>query len=267
MAIESTIVNIRQSLNKTLKDIKSIESYIFELQYSLDVALAKQKEIQKEYNYTLYEIKRWTRRAELAFINEKEDLVRVAILRKKHFIYQQQRIQKQMKDNENEIKLLNKQIAVWENEISKNIIVENENRNLQERLSKLELQVSYLQNEISNIAIRLTQAHSFSLYPIDYKKHLLNNNQPWDVKKMSALEKMEATIREIEQEQEIFERESLILDEQLAALEASSNVDNELTTIKEQLASASINTDYWDTRDSSVLDAELEELKSQLNDD
>lgn len=85
MAIESTIINISQSLSKALKDIKSIESYIFDLRHSLNIALTKQKEAEKEYSYTLYEIKRWMRRAELAFINEKEDLVPVAILRKKTF--------------------------------------------------------------------------------------------------------------------------------------------------------------------------------------
>ncbi len=192
MAIEATIVNLRQSLSKALKDIKSIESYIFDLRHSLNVALIKQQETEKEYNHTLYEIKRWTRRAELAFINEKKDLVRVAILRKKHFLYQQQRINKQIKDNDNAIKLLTKQIAVWENEITRNIISEDKNTNLKQRLFKLELQVSYLQNEISDIAIRLGQSHSFSLPSEEH--------QLYQTKKMSVFEQLEVKLRELEQE-------------------------------------------------------------------
>ncbi|MDJ0744928.1 MAG: hypothetical protein QNJ32_16420 [Xenococcaceae cyanobacterium MO_167.B27] len=227
MGIEATIVNLSQSLSKALKDIKSIESYIFELRHSLNVALTKQKETEQEYNYTLYEIKGWTRRAELAFVNEKEDLVRVAILRKKHFIHQKQRIKKQIEDNDNAIKSLMKQVSVWENEMSRNIINEDKNTNLKERLSKLELKVGYLQNEIGDIVIRLSQTYSFPLHSIEYKAQLLDDNQLYSTKKMSALEKMEAKIREIEQESEfIVESESMSLQEQLSALEASNDVDD-----------------------------------------
>lgn len=229
MAIETTIVNLSNSLSDALTDIKSIETYIFDLRNSLNVALTRKKKIEKEYNYTLYEIKRWTRRAELAFINEKEDLVRVAIIRKKHFIYQEQKIKKQIEDSNNQINLLTKRITIWENEVSRNIITENKNISLEDRLSKLEIQLSHIQNEISDIATILCKSHSCSLYSDNY--------QFYHTKKMSVFDKLEVKVRELEREQEfIVELEGMSIEEQLNLYEFSSiDIDVELQELRAQL--------------------------------
>lgn len=136
---------------------------------------------------------------------------------------------------------------------------------MKKRLSKLELQVSYLQNEISNIAIRLNQSHSFSLYS--------EAHQLYHTKKISVFDQLEAKVRELEREEEIVGLESINLQEQLATLEASSGVNDELTAIKIQLTGDSINqislsaanNSATISKDSAV-DAELEELRAQLND-
>lgn len=227
MTIDATIINLRQSLSKALKDIKTIESYISELRHSLNIALIQKKEIEKKYNYTLYEIKRWTRRAELAFINEKEDLVRVAILRKKHFIYQEQKIKKQIEDSNSNVELLNKKISVWESEIEKNIIIKDESKTLKDCLSQLEIQFSYLQKEIEDIAARLCKFNPSSLYSDDY--------QFYNTEKMSVFEKLELKLKELEREQEfIVELEDMSIEEQVNTLE-SSNIDYELQQLRAQL--------------------------------
>jgi phage shock protein A len=90
---------------------------------------------------------------------------------------------------------------------------------------------------------------------------------------MGAFERMEEKVMQIEAESETAaELGGVGIEQQFAALEAGSGVDDELAAMKAQLSGASPQQEALPAADTStstpkdaVIDAELEELRSQLD--
>jgi len=212
------------------RNIKELETTIARLRQSIIKASSEKKRVQEKYDYSVSEIARWEKRAWLAVSANNDYLAKEALLRKQYF-----------KKNATELEI---QIKLDQNT---GII-----NNLRHKLTALETRV---------IELKTLEARQYS----SKAQKLLQTSMSNTSSAMIAFERMEEKIKLIEAESELAKKLGGVnIEQEFAALNTSSNTDDELVIIKEQLIEGFSNSAEYISDD--VIDAELDELRAQLND-
>jgi len=240
--------NINDLVSKAEDPEKVLEQAVVDMQEDLVQlrqavarAIATQKRTEQQYNKNQQEANTWQQRAQLALSKGDENLAREALVRKKSFA-----------DTASNLKLqLDQQTANVEG--------------LKRNLIALESKISEAKTKKDMLKARANAAKA--------QKQLQETIGGIDTSSaMGAFERMEDKVMQLEAEsQSVAELGGVGLEQQFAQLEASSGVEDELAAMKAQISGASPETkslpseSKTSTPKDAVIDAELEELRSQLN--
>ena len=216
---------------------------LVQLRQAVARAIASQKRTEQQYNKNQQEANTWQKRAQLALSKGDENLAREALTRKKSFNDTAATLKIQLDQQTNNVETLKRNLIGLESKISE---AKTKKDMLKARANAAKAQ-KQLQETIGGIDTSSA---------------------------MGAFERMEDKVMQLEAESEsAAQLGGMGLEQQFAQLEAGSDVDDELAAMKAQLSGGSINQEALPAGDSSAatpkdagIDAELEELRKQLND-
>jgi phage shock protein A len=206
-------------------------------------AIASQKRTEQQYEKNQIEASKWQDRAQLALTKGEEDLAREALMKKKTYAETAATLKAQLDSQSQQVSSLRKNLAALEGKISE---AKTKKDMLKARLSAAKAN-QQLQNTISNISTSSAT---------------------------SAFERMEDKVLQMEAvSQSAGELAGMGEEVKWASLEAGTDIEDELATMKAQLSGRPQATTALPPSDkasasssSSVVDAELEELRRQLRD-
>jgi phage shock protein A len=212
---------------------------LVQLRQAVAQAIATQKRSEQQYNQAQSQANQWQQRAQLALQKGDENLAREALVRKKTHADTAATIKAQLDPQSGQVETLKRNLIQLESKISE---AKTKKNMLKARLQSAKAQEK-LQNTIGS----------------------LNTNSS-----MAAFDRMEEKVLEIEaRSQAAGELAGADLESQFAKLEAGGDVDDELMAMKAQLAGGSVSQPQLGaskSQSNDVVDAELEELRSQLKD-
>jgi len=245
--------NLNDLVSKAEDPEKMLEQAILEMQEDLvqlrqgvAQAIAAQKRTEKQYNDAQNEINKWQRNAQLALQKGDENLARQALERKKTFT-----------ESGNALKASLEQQTAQVESLKRNLI-------------QLESKISEAKTKKEMLKARITAAKAQE--QLEGMVRGMNTSSA-----MAAFERMEEKVLMQESAAELAGSD---LEHQFAALESSSDVDDELAALKASLAPANppnqqalppqestTNTQQANTSTSNneVVDAELEALGKQID--
>ncbi|AFY37289.1 phage shock protein A, PspA [[Leptolyngbya] sp. PCC 7376] len=227
--------------------VQDMGENLVQLRQSVARAIAAQKKTEQQYNKNQIEATNWQKRAELAIGKGDEALAREALVRKKTFADTAATLQQQLAQQTQQVDTLKENLIALESKIQE---AKTKKDMLKARANAAKANAQ-LQNTMNNIDTSSA---------------------------MGAFERMEDKIMELEaQSESINVLGSSNLEQQFAALEASSSVDDELAMLKaaQNPTPALTGTETADTpsepqdstaaeADFSEVDAELEALRAQM---
>jgi phage shock protein A len=242
--------NINDLVSKAEDPEKVLEQAVVDMQEDLVQlrqavarAIATQKRTEQQYNKNQSEANSWQQRAQLALSKGDENLAREALVRKKSFSDTATSLKTQLDMQSNQVVSLKRNLIALESKISE---AKTKKDMLKARANAAKAQ-KQLQESMNNIGTSSA---------------------------MGAFERMEDKVMQIEAESETAaELVGSGIEQQFAALEAGSGVDDELAAMKAQLSGASpetpilpaAETPTTTTPNDAIIDAELDELRSQLD--
>lgn len=241
--------NINDLVSKAEDPEKVLEQAVIDMQEDLVQlrqavarSIATQKRTEQQYNKNQSEANTWQQRAQLALSKGDENLAREALVRKKSFAETAASIKAQLDQQSNTVTTLKRNLIALESKISE---AKTKKDMLKARASAAKAN-KQLQDSVNNIGTSSA---------------------------MGAFERMEDKVMQIEAESEAsFELGGTGLEQQFASLEAGSGVDDELAAMKAgMLGGTSAETPKLEAAEpaaapqDSVIDAELDELRSQLD--
>ncbi|PLZ85070.1 hypothetical protein CEN45_03445 [Fischerella thermalis CCMEE 5198] len=249
--------NLNDLVSKAEDPEKMLEQAILEMQEDLvqlrqgvAQAIAAQKRTEKQYNDAQNEINKWQRNAQLALQKGDENLARQALERKKTFT-----------ESGNALKASLEQQTTQVESLKRNLI-------------QLESKISEAKTKKEMLKARITAAKAQE--QLEGMVRGMNTSSA-----MAAFERMEEKVLMQEaRAQSAAELAGSDLERQFAALESSSDIDDELAALKASLAPANppnqqalppqestTNTQQANTSTSNneVVDAELEALRKQID--
>ena len=240
--------NINDLVSKAEDPEKVLEQAVIDMQEDLVQlrqavarAIATQKRTEQQYNKNQQEANTWQQRAQLALSKGDENLAREALVRKKSFGDTASNLKLQLDQQSANVETLKRNLIALESKISE---AKTKKDMLKARANAAKAQ-KQLQETIGGIDTSSA---------------------------MGAFERMEDKVMQLEAESEsVAELGGVGLEQQFAQLEASSGVEDELAAMKAQLSGTSPETkslpseNQTSTPKDAVIDAELEELRSQLN--
>ena len=239
--------NINDLVSKAEDPEKVLEQAVIDMQEDLVQmrqavarSIATQKRTEQQYNKNQAEANTWQQRAQLALSKGDENLAREALVRKKSFADTAGSLKIQLDQQTNQVATLKRNLIALESKISE---AKTKKDMLKARANAAKAN-KQLQESMNNIGTSGA---------------------------MGAFERMEEKVMQIEAESETAaELGGYGVEEKFAALEAGSGVDDELAAMKAQLSGTSAETPKLESAESSapkdaVIDAELEELRSQLD--
>ncbi|MGL6342769.1 MAG: PspA/IM30 family protein [Waterburya sp.] len=241
--------NVNDLVSKAEDPEKVLEQAVIDMQEDLVQlrqavarAIATQKRTEQQYNKNQSEANTWQQRAQLALSKGDENLAREALVRKKSFSDTAASLKTQLDQQSNNVSTLKRSLIALESKISE---AKTKKDMLKARANAAKAQ-KQLQESMNNIGTSSA---------------------------MGAFERMEEKVMQIEAESETAaELGGVGIEHQFAALEAGSGVDDELAAMKAQLSGASPQQEALPAADTptstpkdAVIDAELEELRSQLD--
>lgn len=223
--------------------VTDMQQDLLQLRQAVAQSIASQKRTETQYKTNQTEANKWQQRAQLALQKGQEDLAREALVRKKNHSDTANMLAEQLKAQTAQSEDLKRKLVSLESKIAE---AKTKKDMLKARASAAKAN-QQLQSSLSNIDTSSA---------------------------MSAFERMEEkVILEESKSQALGEIAGTGLDDQFRQLEASSGVDDELAAMKAQLTGSSSSQgslpaaakeDATPVADSAI-DAELEELRSQLN--
>ena len=241
--------NLNDLVSKSEDPEKALEQVIIAMQEALVQlrqavarSIPEQKRTEQQYNNNFGEANKWQQRAQLALAKGDETLAREALVRKKGFSEAASNLKVQLDAQTNQVQTLKNNLIALEGKISE----AKTKKNMLKARAKAAEANKQLQSTLTGIGTSSA---------------------------MSAFERMEEKVLQIEAEsQSVSELAGTGLEQQFAQLEASSGVDDELAAMKAQIAGASepvgelpsAKEETPTSPSDSVVDAELEELRSQL---
>ncbi|BAU67366.1 phage shock protein A, PspA [Stanieria sp. NIES-3757] len=241
--------NLNDLVSKAEDPEKVLEQAVIDMQEDLVQlrqavarAIATQKRTEQQYNKNQTEANQWQQRAQLALSKGDENLAREALLRKKSFNDAALTLKSQLDQQMTNVDSLKRNLIALESKISE---AKTKKDMLKARANAAKAQ-KQLQETIGGIDTRSA---------------------------MGAFERMEDKVMQLEAEsQSAAELGGMGLEQQFAALEAGSGVEDELAAMKAQLTGASPSQSALPAADKptstpkdSVIDAELEALRNELN--
>ncbi len=241
--------NVNDLVSKAEDPEKVLEQAVIDMQEDLVQlrqavarAIATQKRTEQQYNKNQQEANTWQQRAQLALSKGDENLAREALVRKKSFADTAGNLKLQLDQQTANVETLKRNLVALESKISE---AKTKKDMLKARANAAKAN-KQLQETLGNLSTSSA---------------------------MGAFERMEDKVMQIEAEsQAVGELGGTGLEKQFAELEASSGVDDELAAMKAQLSGTSPETqkalpaeERASDSKNAVIDAELEELRSQLN--
>jgi phage shock protein A len=247
--------NLNDLINKAEDPEKMLEQALLEMQEDLvelrqgvAQAIAAQKRTEKQYNDAVSEVSKWQHNAQFAVQKGDENLARQALERKKSA-------------NENSIALktsLDQQVTQVDT--------------LKKSMVQLESKITEYKNKKDMLRARITAAKAQE--QIGSMVTNMNSNSA-----MAAFERMEEKVLMQEaRAQSTAELAGADLDSQFARLEGSSDIDDELAALKASIlspaptpkgelppAESSSSSQKDKSKSPEPIDAELEELRKQLD--
>ena len=241
--------NLNDMVSKAEDPEKMLEQAVSDMQEDLVQvrqavarAIAEQRQTEQKYIKDQSEAVKWEQRAKLALSKGDETLAREALKRKKDFTETAAILKNQLDQQTVQVESLRKNLIALESKIS-------------EAKTKKNMLVARSRAAKANEEIQKT------LGSIDTSSS------------MSAFERMEEKVVQIEARSQAYgELGGIGIENQFAALESGSDVDDELALLKAEMSGGALpgTTSSQPTlpqattvRDSAV-DAELEELRSKL---
>lgn len=222
--------------------VTDMQEDLIQLRQAVARTIAEQKRTEQKYNQDQAEANKWEQRAKLALTKGDESLAREALQRKKTFTETATILKQQLDQQVTQVDSLKRNLIALESKISE---AKTKKNMLKARATAAKAQEE-LQSTLSGIDT--TSA-------------------------MSAFERMEEKVLSLEaRSQAIGELGGVGIEQQFAQLEAGSGVDDELAALKAQIAGSaeapalpSSSSSSASSPSDSVVDAELEELRSKLN--
>lgn len=241
--------NLNDMVSKAEDPEKILEQAIIEMQEDLVQlrqavarAIAAQKRTEQQYNKNQAEANNWQKRAQLALTKGDENLAREALMRKKTNADTAATLKQQLDQQTTQVDTLKRNLIALESKISE----AKTKKDMLKARAKAAKANEQLQSTIGSLGTGSA---------------------------MAAFDRMEEKVMELEaSSQAAGELGGVGLEQQFAQLEAGSGVDDELEAMKAQIAGASPSQEALppsqkqsSSPSDSVVDAELEELRSQLN--
>lgn len=241
--------NVNDMVSKAEDPEKILEQSILDMQEDLvqlrqavASAIASQKRTQQQYNQAQTESNNWQQRAQLALQKGDENLAREALLRRKTFTETATTLKTQLDQQSGQVDTLKRSLIGLESKISE---AKTKKDMLKARASAAKAN-EQLQNVLGNMSTSSA---------------------------MGAFERMEEKVLQMEaRSQASAELAGANLESQFAMLESGSDVDDELAAMKAQLiGGTSAQTGALPpgqpatTQQNAAVDAELEDLKKQLD--
>ena len=240
--------NINDLVSKAEDPEKVLEQAVIDMQEDLVQlrqavarSIATQKRTEQQYNKNQSEANNWQQRAQLALSKGDENLAREALVRKKSFADTAASLKSQLEQQSNQVTTLKRNLIALESKISE---AKTKKDMLRARANAAKAN-RQLQDSMNNIGTSSA---------------------------MGAFERMEDKVMQLEAESETAsELGGTGIEQQFAALEAGSGVDDELAAMKAQLPGTSAETPKLEAAETTsepqdaVIDAELDELRSQLD--
>ena len=213
-----------------------------QLRQAVARAIAAQKRTEQQYNKNQAEANNWQKRAQLALTKGDENLAREALMRKKTNADTAAALKQQLDQQTTQVGTLKNNLIALESKISE----AKTKKDMLKARAKAAKANEQLQSTIGSLGTGSA---------------------------MAAFDRMEEKVMELEASSEAAgELGGVGLEQQFAQLEAGSGVDDELEAMKAQIAGASPSQEALppsqkqsSSPSDSVVDAELEELRSQLN--
>ncbi|MEM7592422.1 MAG: PspA/IM30 family protein [Cyanobacteria bacterium P01_A01_bin.83] len=239
--------NINDLVSKAEDPEKVLEQAVIDMQEDLVQlrqavarSIATQKRTEQQYNKNKGEEATWQQRAQLALKKGDENLAREALVRKKSYSDTANSLKTQLDQQTNQVATLKRNLIALESKISE---AKTKKDMLRARANAAKAN-KQLQDSMNNIGTSSA---------------------------MGAFERMEDKVMQLEAESDTAaELGGTGIEEQFAALEAGTGVDDELAAMKAQLSGNSAATPKLEAADTpaakdAVIDAELDELRSQLD--
>lgn len=239
--------NLNDLVSKAEDPEKVLEQAIIDMQEDLvklrqavATAIATQQRSKQQYDNNQSESNKWQQRAQLALTKGDENLAREALQRKKTFQETANTIKQQLDGQSGQVDSLKKNLIALESKIAE---AKTKKDMLKARAQAAKAN-EQLQNTIGN----------------------LNTNSS-----MAAFERMEDKVLQLEaRSQAAQELGGYGVEQQFAALESGSDVDDELAALKAQMLPPTQPTQSLPAGEttpkqaSEPVDAELEELRRQI---
>ena len=240
--------NINDLVSKAEDPEKVLEQAVIDMQEDLVQlrqavarAIATQKRTEQQYNKNQSEANTWQQRAQLALSKGDENLAREALVRKKSCADTANSLKQQLDAQSSQVATLKRNLIALESKISE---AKTKKDMLRARANAAKAN-RQLQDSMNNIGTSSA---------------------------MGAFERMEDKVMQLEAESETAqELGGTGIEQQFAALEAGSGVDDELAAMKAQISGTSAETPKLEAAETTsdpqdaVIDAELDELRSQLD--
>jgi phage shock protein A len=220
---------------------------LVQLRQAVARTIAEQKRTEQRYNSDTTEAGKWEQRAKLALTKGDENLAKEALTRKKTFSDTAATLKAQLEQQTVQVESLRRNLVALEGKISE----AKTKKNMLQARSKAAKANEELQKTLGGIGTSSA---------------------------MGAFERMENKVLEQEaRSQAVGELGGYGIEQQFAELESSTNVDDELAMLKAQMSGGALpaasspaapQIEASKTADPTdgVIDAELEELRSKLND-
>jgi phage shock protein A len=220
---------------------------LVQLRQAVARTIAEQKRTEQRYNSDTTEAGKWEQRAKLALTKGDENLAKEALTRKKTFSDTAATLKAQLEQQTVQVESLRRNLVALEGKISE----AKTKKNMLQARSKAAKANEELQKTLGGIGTSSA---------------------------MGAFERMENKVLEQEaRSQAVGELGGYGIEQQFAQLESSTDVDDELAMLKAQMsggalpaasspATPQIEASKTAAPTDGVIDAELEELRSKLND-
>ena len=220
---------------------------LVQLRQAVARTIAEQKRTEQRYNSDTTEAGKWEQRAKLALTKGDENLAKEALTRNKTFSDTAATLKAQLEQQTVQVESLRRNLVALEGKISE----AKTKKNMLQARSKAAKANEELQKTLGGIGTSSA---------------------------MGAFERMENKVLEQEaRSQAVGELGGYGIEQQFAELESSTNVDDELEMLKAQMsggalpaasspAAPQIEASKTAAPTDGVIDAELEELRSKLND-
>ncbi|MGB7443275.1 MAG: PspA/IM30 family protein [Coleofasciculaceae cyanobacterium] len=222
--------------------IIDMQEDLVQLRQAVAKAIATQKRTEQQYNKNQTEANNWQQRAQLALQKGDENLAREALVRKKSNAEVAGTLKAQLDQQVTQVDTLKRNLIALESKISE--------AKTKKDMLKARVSAAKANEQLQSTIGRMGTSSA-----------------------MGAFERMEDKVLEMEaRTQAGYELGGADLENQFKALEAGSDVDDELTQMKAQLAGGSVSQgalpaseEKTSSPSNSAVDDELEALRKQID--